>query len=105
MSVVHDSTVATTASRALAQTPHQLEQLEDAVTVALAALDYPDPITWGDALARTLCVLGGAEGGAMLLPGNGVQWRAVSARADVTVAERPGAIHEEVTERFQPSIR
>jgi DNA-binding CsgD family transcriptional regulator len=104
MSVVHDSTAATTASRSLAQKPHQFEQLEKAVTIALAALEYPDPITWSDALARTLCVLGGADGGAVLIPGDGVQWRAVSARADAIVAERPGAIHEEVTERFHPSI-
>jgi DNA-binding CsgD family transcriptional regulator len=78
-----------------------LELLERAVTVALSPLEYGDPVSWGEALTRALCVLGSAETGALLLPGDPVRWRAVSRDAGFDTAAWTS--HEETTERlWQP---
>ena len=81
----------------------QLELLENAVTVALSALDYPTPSAWGDALTLALCSLAGADAGAILLPGTMIRWRAVGRDLATRPATSAWAVHDEATERLHRS--
>lgn len=77
-----------------------LEQLERAVTIALAPFDYADAAGWADALSSALCVLGNANTGAFLLPGGPLLWHAVALEPDAEHAEASGRNHDEATERL-----
>lgn len=92
MPVVHDAPGAGHASP-------PLELLEHAVTIALSPLDYPDIMSWGDALTSALCLLAEARAGAILLPGERLEWRAVTPGAAFSDPEAV-ATHHELTERF-----
>ena len=101
MSLDQNTPAAHTASRAPAPAPHHFELLEHAVTVALSALDYGTPLAWGTELTKALCAIADADIGAVLLPGAGVQWRAVSRHGSFGSGDTSCAVHEEATERLQ----
>ena len=94
MSLVQEPPPAASASDAPAHVHHHFELLEQAVSVALAALDYPDATAWGIAVTKALCALADADMGAVLLPGR-THWTAVSQRGDSP------PVHDEATERWQ----
>lgn len=78
-----------------------LEALERAISVALAPLEFPNVIQWGDALTAALCALANASAGAILLPEATPRWRAVSRIANSVGHEAEWGLHEEATERLQ----
>jgi DNA-binding CsgD family transcriptional regulator len=97
MSSVHQTPAADPAGSTSPYVPHHFELLERALTIALSAAEYRDSASWGVALTQALCTLTGGDAGAILLPGAGDRWRAVTREA----AHRPaGVIHEEATERL-----
>lgn len=88
-----------TSASPLVDTRH-LEQLERAVSVALAPFDFADAIAWGDQLTSSLCALSGAVAGAILLPDEAARWRAVRYNPVAGNHDAAWGIHEEATERL-----
>ena len=73
-------------------------RLEDAVTIALAPLDYPDSTAWVQAFGNSLLALGNATSGAILLAGAIAQWRSIGVTTPTDGVCHQS--HDESTEQF-----
>lgn len=96
-----DAPVRTSAGAAVDASTRHFARLEDAVSVALAPLDYSNFIAWADALGAALVALTDATAGAVLLPGSGTRWRAIMTPPGYDA----GLCHDEATERLGPPVQ